>query len=76
MPIMPTSKKRLNLSLSKELEEALAILADRDDMPAARKAVELLETALAIEEDQIWDQIAESRDTKGATFVSHKEAWS
>ena len=72
---MATTKKRVIISLSKPIEQALELLAKRDQVPRATKAVHLLETALEIEEDQIWNQVATERDTKNARFVSHKKAW-
>ncbi len=72
---MPTTKRRINISLSPDLESAIAILARRDDVPEATKAADLLRVALEIEEDQVWDAIASRRDIKGARFVSHKKAW-
>ena len=72
---MATTKKRVIISLSKQVEEALKILAKLYHIPQATKAVHLLETALEIEEDQVWDQVATERDGKNARFVSHKKAW-
>ncbi|MEX1061860.1 MAG: hypothetical protein WEC39_02010 [Patescibacteria group bacterium] len=72
---MPTEKSRLNITLSPELEEAVEKLAQRDQLPKAGKAVELLLTAIEIEEDQVWDVIASKRDTKGAKYFPHKKAW-
>ncbi|MBI5414058.1 hypothetical protein HZA38_00900 [Candidatus Peregrinibacteria bacterium] len=72
---MPTTKKRLNITLSPELEYTIALLAKRDHVPLATKATELLKTAIEIDEDDILIQIAEERDTKNAKFVSHEEAW-
>ena len=72
---MATTKKRVIISISKPIEQALDLLAKRDQMPRATKAAHLLETALKLEEDRIWDQIATERDTKDARFVSHKKAW-
>ncbi len=72
---MPTLKKRLNMSLPQEIEEALSVLAKRDAMPQATKALHLIELALEIEEDDVWNAIAERRDTKSAKFLSHDEAW-
>lgn len=72
---MPTTKKRLNISLPQEIEEALIKLAKRDHVPQATKAARLIESALESEEDQIWDAIAQKRDTKGARFYPHKKAW-
>jgi len=73
--IMATNKKRINISLSKDLEEALTILAKNDNVPIATEAVRLIELAIEIEEDRILDEIASKRDTKDAKFISHEEAW-
>lgn len=72
---MPTTKSRLNISLSDEMKIALKKLATRDRVPEATKAVRLIETALEIEEDLIWNGLAAKRDTKNARFFSHKQAW-
>jgi len=72
---MSTTKKRIILSISKPVEQTLELLAKRDQVPQATKAAHLLETALEIEEDQVWDQVAQERDTKNARFVSPKKAW-
>lgn len=72
---MPTTKHRLNISLPQHLDRALASLAERDDVPRATKAAELLEHALEIEEDEVWNAVAEKRDTRKARFVSSKKAW-
>lgn len=39
---MATSKKRINISVSDAVEEAVATLAKRDRVPQATKAAELL----------------------------------
>ena len=72
---MPTTKTRINISLSRPIEKALAHLARRDRVPQATKAARLLEAAIELEEDQVWDAIARKRDTKGARYVSHESAW-
>ena len=72
---MPTTKKRVNISISKPLEEALEKLARRDQVPEATKAAELLQAAIELDEDQVWDAVASKRDTKNTKFVSHKKAW-
>jgi hypothetical protein len=72
---MPTTKPRINLTLPKELNTFLKLAAKRDEMPVATKVIELLHSALEMEEDEYWEQLAASRDTKDAKFVSHEEAW-
>jgi len=72
---MPTIKKRINISVSKELDSALIKLAKRDQVPQATKAEHLLRFALEMEEDNTLNVIAESRDTSSAKFIIHKTAW-
>ena len=72
---MATLKKRINISVSKELDRALGKLAIRDQVPQATKAEHLLRLALELEEDQVLDTIATARDTKKVAFVSHAKAW-
>lgn len=72
---MATSKKRINISLSPDIEKTLKHLAARDQMPQATKAVYLIKLAIEIDEDDALNQLAEKRDTKGAKFISHKNVW-
>ncbi len=72
---MPTTKARINISLPGHVRQGLNRLALRDDVPQATKAAHLLETALEMEEDRVWDAIAGSRDSKKARFVPHSKAW-
>lgn len=72
---MPTTKQRINISLPDSIKDALAKLARRDRIPRATKAARLLEMALEIEEDQVWETLARTRDTKSVRYLSHKKAW-
>jgi len=76
---MPTIKKRLNLSLPKNLELILTVLAKRDNVPQATKAVQLIEMAIEIEEDRALSEIADARseeiDSGKAKPYSHEEFW-
>lgn len=72
---MPTTKTRINISLPDTVKEMLYKIARRDHVPEATKAARLLEIALELEEDRVWDKIAEKRDTKHARFVSHVRVW-
>lgn len=73
---MATTKTRINVSLSDNNTAAIAQLASQHQVPPATMAARLIETALEMEEDQLWDQLASQRDTKSACFVPHSEAWS
>lgn len=72
---MTTTKTRINVSLSTEVERALIAIAKRDQVPHATKAAELLRLALEIDEDRVFDVIASAREEGKVKFVSHKTAW-
>ncbi len=72
---MTTIKKRINISLSSDLNAMLSRVAKRDQMPEATKAAHLLGIALSMEEDMVLDKIASVRDVKGAKFLNHNKAW-
>ena len=73
--IMATTKKRVNVSLSKPLEDALRKLAKRDQVPQATKAAELIRLAIELEEDIVFDQLAEERFNSIKKTLTHKEVW-
>jgi len=58
---MPTTKKRLNITLSDELAELIKLLSERDNVPLATKAAELLKKAVEEEEDEVLAMMAEER---------------
>jgi predicted DNA-binding protein len=73
---MPTTKKRINISVSKEMEDAIKDLAKRDQMPQATKAEQLIRIALEYEEDRVLSEIADRIiDTPHNGFLSHEEVW-
>ena len=74
---MPTSKKRLNITLPNHIAVYLEQIALRDNIPQATKAVQLLDVALEIEEDEYLSTIADKRATdSNKDFISHDEFWS
>ncbi len=73
---MATTKTRINVSLSVEVEQALKALAKRDQVPSATKAAELLRLALEIEEDYVFSAIADDRITeKSIKWLKSEEVW-
>lgn len=72
---MATTKKRIMVSLPDDVDSALVYLAERDGMPPATKAVNLIQLAIELDEDAVWDEIASGRDGKDTKFVSHEDAW-
>lgn len=71
---MPTTKKRINISVSKELDRALKELAERDEVPQATKAEEMLRLGLEIEEDRYLSEIADTRLKNNPRFVKDSDA--
>ncbi len=70
---MPTTKRRINISLPNQVDAALKQLARRDHVPTATKALGLIQSALETEEDIVLDRIAQARDTEDAKFVAHNK---
>lgn len=68
---MATNKRRLNITLTTEMEEFISVLAKRDKVPEATKVSQILEKALEEMEDQIWLEIAEEREAEGGPYVDH-----
>ncbi|MEX0935072.1 MAG: CopG family transcriptional regulator [Candidatus Paceibacterota bacterium] len=71
---MATTKKRLNITLSDDLDEILDILARGDNVPKATKAREMIEEAVEMHEDMALVELAENRDTPDAEYVLAEEA--
>lgn len=72
---MATTKNRINISVSKEIEEALKMLAERDKRPVASVAANLLEEALEMEEDIFLSKIADERLKGNPRWISHDDVW-
>lgn len=72
---MPTTKRRINLTLPKEVENSLTLLCKYEKVPLARKALKLLEEALEIHEDQYFGKLAMQRSGKNEKLISHEQAW-
>lgn len=72
---MPTSKQRLNVTLPKHIAIYLKKISLRDDVSQSRKALELIEKALEIEEDEYLSKLADERVRKGGKYLSHEQVW-
>lgn len=75
--LMPTKKRRLNITLNKDAALFVKKIALRDDVPEATKVSQLVELALEMEEDMYLSKISDEilEKSKGKT-ISHKEFWS
>lgn len=69
------SKKRIYVSVSSEVEDALEQISKKHNTPIASAASVLLQKAIENEEDEIWQVVVEDRRKKNKKFYSHTEAW-
>lgn len=53
----------------------LVALAKRDGVPLARKANDIMERALEMEEDFVLGEIATERERSNKVWYSHKDIW-
>lgn len=73
---MATTKRRLNITLSPEVDELITRIAKRDRVPEATKVSELLNISLALEEDKVFSALGDARlKEKKVKWLSHTEVW-
>lgn len=72
---MVTTKRRLNITLSKEAGMLLTEIAKRDNVPEATKVSELVNISLALEEDRAFSVLADSRLNIKGKKLTHAEVW-
>ena len=72
---MTTTKKRINISLSSDLNKALITVAKRDQVPEATKAAELLRLGMELEEDILLESLASNRLKTAKKPITHKQVW-
>ncbi len=74
---MPTTKRRINVTLSPKLEQAVEALAKQKSVPQSTVLVQLAEEALELNEDYILAEIVERRiaENPNPTFISHEKFW-
>jgi hypothetical protein len=73
---MATTKRRLNITLSPEVEALISMIAKRDQVPEATKVSELLTISLALEEDKAFSLLGDARlKEKKTNWLSHKDVW-
>jgi hypothetical protein len=73
---MATTKRRLNITLSPEVDALISLIAKRDQVPEATKVSELLSISLALEEDKAFSMLAEERlGEKNIKRLSHNDVW-
>lgn len=72
---MTTLKRRLNITLTPEVEKLVSHMAKRDKVPEATKISELLKISLMLEEDKAFSLLGEQRLSEKTKKLSHEEVW-
>jgi len=72
---MSATKKRINISISPDLDKALLAVAKRDRVPQATKAEHFLRLGMELEEDILLERLASERYRTVSKFVPHKKVW-
>lgn len=73
---MATTKRRLNITLSPEVDALITLIAKRDRVPEATKVSELLNISLALEEDKAFSILADERlNEKNMKKLTHSDVW-
>lgn len=57
------------------MEVALEQISEKHNTPVASAASVLLQKAIEIEEDEIWEAVISERKSKNKKFCSHTQAW-
>jgi len=72
---MPTTKRRINITVNDDVYKALERLSDQRDESVAGVGLSLIEEALEYQEDLHFSRIADDRIAKKQKRVSHDKAW-
>jgi hypothetical protein len=72
---MPTSKKRINITIDDATYAAIERLADDREESISRTSLRLIEEALEYQEDRFFSKAADERLRRKQLRVSHDEAW-
>jgi len=74
-PLKKAGKKRINLSPAEEDFQFIQKIAKRDNVPVAKKTMELVRFALMVEENAYFSRLAEKRLDDGSEVISSDEFW-
>jgi predicted DNA-binding protein len=72
---MPTAKKRINITLSDEVYDALGRLASERGQAVAGVGARLIEEALEYQEDVHFSRVADDRLGRKEKRIAHRKAW-
>ena len=69
-------KKRINVTIDRDMEKSINLLAKHKRLPKAAIATALIREALELQEDFLWVELAEHRrKTHKGRYLTHEEVW-
>ena len=74
-PVVPTAKKRINITVDDEVYEALERLSGKRDQSIAGVGLGLIEAALEYQEDLYFSRVADERLSRKDRRIAHDKAW-
>ena len=72
---MPTSKKRINITVDDELFRSLDKLSKKEKRTLSSVSLRLIEKAVELEEDLYFSREADKRLSKHESRIPHSKAW-
>jgi len=72
---MPTTKRRINITVDDDVYKALERLSNKRDQSVAGVGLGLIEEALEYQEDLHFSRIADDRIAKKQKRIPHDKAW-
>ncbi len=72
---MPTTKRRINITVDDDVYKALERLSSQRDESVAGVGLSLIEEALEYQEDLHFSRVADDRISKKEKRISHNKAW-
>ena len=72
---MPTTKKRINITVDDRIYEAMQRLSNERDQSVAGVGLSLIEEALEYQEDLYFSRVADARLSKKQKRIPHEKVW-
>lgn len=72
---MPTTKRRINITVDDDVYKALERLSGKRNQSVAGVGLSLIEEALAYQEDLHFSRVADDRLAKKQNRIPHDKAW-
>ena len=72
---MPTTKKRINITVDDELYRSLDKLSKKENGTLSSVSLRLIERAVELEEDLYFSRQADKRLSKNEKRIAHAKVW-